>query len=81
MLQQRWIVIFLSVLLVNLVNGQGPQENCRNGMITIPDPQWRPIPSRFEIMTELISGNEMLELSQAFSLTRDAIITSTTRGS
>ncbi|CAF0850504.1 unnamed protein product [Adineta ricciae] len=39
----------------------------------VPDPKWRTIPPRFEIMTELISDKSITELSQAFSTTRDSI--------
>ncbi|CAF1354200.1 unnamed protein product [Rotaria sordida] len=71
------IVICLS--LVSIIYGQDLQW-CNNGPITIPDPKWRTVPSRFEIITELISGNEMMELSQAFSVQRDAIATSSKYG-
>ncbi len=40
-----------------------------------PDPKWRTIPSRFEIITELVtvSGSEVMEIAQAFSTNRDTI--------
>ncbi|CAF0775953.1 unnamed protein product [Adineta steineri] len=45
-----------------------------------PDPKWHHIPPRFEIMTELVAERNILELSQAFSTSRDAIATNSAIG-
>ncbi|CAF1123846.1 unnamed protein product [Rotaria sordida] len=74
MQQLRIFLIILSLILTNVIYGQVDPQLCPSGPITNSDPNWRPIPNRFEIMTELISGNEMMELSQAFSNNRDAIM-------
>ncbi|CAF0925746.1 unnamed protein product [Rotaria sordida] len=74
MQQLRIFLIIHSLILTNVIYGQVDPQLCPDGPITKPDPNWRPIPYRFEIMTELISGNEMMELSQAFSNIRDAIM-------
>ncbi|CAF3164963.1 unnamed protein product [Rotaria socialis] len=72
-------LVVISLLSTSLIYGQN-FEGCQNGPITFPDPKWRTVPSRFEIVTELVVDNEMLELSQAFSPQRDAVATSTSRG-
>ncbi|CAF4364018.1 unnamed protein product, partial [Adineta steineri] len=44
------------------------------------DPYWHAIPSRFEIMTELVLNTGVVDVSQAFSSQRDAIITNSSQG-
>ena len=71
----------LSFTLITLINAQVDPQLCPNGASApIPDPKWRPIPSRFEIVTELVSDTEVMELSQAFSTQRDAIATNSRYG-
>jgi hypothetical protein len=56
-------------------------ELCPDGpSAPILDPKWRIVPSRFEIITELVSDTEAMELSQAFSTQRDAVVTSSKYG-
>lgn len=49
-------------------------QECPGG-VTPPgaDPKWSTIPNRFELMAELITDNEIMEIGQAFSSTRDSI--------
>ena len=68
----------LSLLLVALfisVYGQGiDRDLCPQGATpTPPHPLWRLSTQRFEIITEMTDGTEALEISQAFSPTRDSI--------
>ncbi|CAF3878436.1 unnamed protein product [Rotaria sp. Silwood1] len=81
MRQLRPFLILISLALVSIICGQENLQWCNNGPTTSPDPKWRKVPSRFEIMTELVSGNETMELSQAFSMQRDAIVTNSRYGS
>ncbi|CAF3453086.1 unnamed protein product [Rotaria sp. Silwood2] len=81
MRQLRSSLILISLALVSVICGQENLQWCNNGPTTNPDPKWMKIPSRFEIMTELASGNEIMELSQAFSMQRDAILTNSRYGS
>jgi hypothetical protein len=73
-MQSSACLITIVLLLVNAINGQIDFEICPRGA-TAPghDPKWSTIPHRFEIMTELITGNDVVEFSQAFSALRDAI--------
>ncbi|CAF3555371.1 unnamed protein product [Rotaria sp. Silwood1] len=80
MQQLRIFLIILSLILTSVIYGQLDPQLCPNGSIINPDPNWRSIPNRFEIMTELISGNEIMELSQAFSSVRDAVMTNSLIG-
>ncbi|CAF1066270.1 unnamed protein product [Adineta ricciae] len=73
--------IILSFTLIALINAQVDPQLCPNGASApIPDPKWRPVPSRFEIVTEMVSDTEVMELSQAFSTQRDAIATNSRYG-
>ena len=57
------------------------QSLCPDGLSSpIPDPKWSTIPLRFEIITELVSGNEAIELSQAFSTNRDSVAINSAAG-
>ncbi|CAF1296429.1 unnamed protein product [Rotaria sordida] len=74
-------LLSIVIVFITTSHGQFDQSLCPDGpSAPIPDPKWRSIPQRFEIMTELVSGTDVMELSQAFSPTRDAIAASTTKG-
>jgi hypothetical protein len=69
-------LVILSLTLLAFINAQIDTELCPDGASApILDPKWRIVPSRFEIITELVSDTETMELSQAFSTQRDAIAT------
>ena len=73
-------VIIISLILANAIDDDIDQSLCPNGATKGLDPQWRKIPSRFEIMTELVSKIEVAGLSQAFSTQRDAVVMDTQFG-
>ena len=73
MLQRSTCYITIITLLLGTIGGQ-LTEICPFGpSSSIRDPRWQPVPQRFEIITELSSGNVLTELSQAFSSTRDSV--------
>lgn len=73
-MQQRTIhIIIVFLTFLSAVCGQLDPSLCPDGPTSTVDSRWQPIPSRFEVITELITGNEMAELSQAFSTQRDSI--------
>ncbi|UJR15782.1 hypothetical protein I4U23_002715 [Adineta vaga] len=73
--------IILNLALITSIHAQVDPQLCPDGpSAPIPDPKWRPIPSRFEIITELVSDIETIELSQAFSTQRDALATNSRYG-
>ncbi|CAF3483434.1 unnamed protein product [Rotaria sp. Silwood1] len=80
MQQLRIFLIILGLTLTSVIYGQWDPQLCPDGPTPIPDPKWRRIPYLFEIMTELISGNELMELSQAFSTVRDAVMLNSRNG-
>lgn len=80
MQQLRIFLVAVFLTLACTIYGQIDPQICPNGPTSITDPRWPGIPSRFEIVTELISGNEMIELSQAFTTERDTVATSSRRG-
>jgi hypothetical protein len=70
-------LLTVAVVLISAINAQPDPSVCPGGVpsIGVPDPRWHPIPHRFEIMTELVTGgNEISEVSQAFSPKRDAVV-------
>ncbi|CAM2718156.1 unnamed protein product [Rotaria socialis] len=74
-------LLAIACIFISTTHGQFDYGLCPDGPTSnTQDPKWRPVPPRFEIVTELVSESEVWELSQAFSTTRDAIISSTTRG-
>jgi hypothetical protein len=74
-------LVILSLTLLTFINAQIDMELCPDGpSAPILDPKWRIVPSRFEIITELVSDTEAMELSQAFSTQRDAVVTSSKYG-
>lgn len=75
------VLVIIVFSLTTIIYGQTFSDICRNGPTSSTDPRWQKVPNRFEIITEAISGNELLELSQAFALDRDAIALTTSRGS
>ncbi|CAF2915480.1 unnamed protein product [Rotaria sp. Silwood2] len=79
MRQLRPFLIVISLLLTSIVYAQDPNF-CPKGPTTSPAPNWRKVPPRFEIITELVSSTESMELSQAFSPVRDAIAVNTKDG-
>ncbi|CAF0807859.1 unnamed protein product [Didymodactylos carnosus] len=62
-------------LLLHVINGQQIDLNiCPSGLITQPnDPKWPPIPTTFEIFSELTFVDQSLEISQTFTSNRDAV--------
>jgi hypothetical protein len=77
----RRLQLCLIILSLTFINAQVDSELCPDGPSpAILDPKWQKIPSRFEVMGELVSDTETMELSQAFSTTRDAIATSSKFG-
>lgn len=65
-------VIFI---LIHVNHAQVYPEGCPSDGPTPPgkDPKWPTIPSRFEIMMELVIDNTVMEIAQAFSTYRDTI--------
>ena len=82
MLRRQALVLTIFFLFItNLEAIQIDPELCPNGPSSpIPDPLWSPIPSRFEIFTELSTDNQIVELSQAFSQPRDSVFTNSPEG-
>lgn len=73
-MQQKQIhLLACFLILVNIIHGQVDPRICPNGPISGIDARWPPIPSRFEVTSELISGGELAQLSQSFTAQRDAI--------
>jgi hypothetical protein len=69
------LLFTIAVIVVSAIHAQQINPTlCPDGAIEFVDPSWSPVPSRFEIMTELVTGNDVAELSQAFSSQRDAIV-------
>jgi hypothetical protein len=67
--------------MMSMIYAQSNYRPCQFGIsVNPPDPRWRQVPSRFEVMTELSSANAIAELSQAFSPTRDSVALSTSDG-
>ncbi|CAF1511735.1 unnamed protein product [Adineta steineri] len=79
---QLYLVIF-NLVFIPCIYTQIPVDPqlCPEGA-TSPtlDPYWHAIPSRFEIMTELVLNTGVIDVSQAFSSQRDAIITNSPQG-
>jgi hypothetical protein len=73
MLRLLTCLIGIAFVFINTIDAQLDPTLCPNGPTSIPDPKWRPIPPRFEIITELVANDGVMELSQAFSQTRDAV--------
>jgi len=73
MLQLSTYLVGIVFILVNTIHAQVDPSLCTDTSSSPQDPKWRTIPSRFEIISELISGNDVIELSQAFSPTRDSL--------
>jgi hypothetical protein len=74
MFQLPAYLLGIALVFITTSNGQPDQTLCPGGALQPPpDPKWRTIPPRFEIMAELVQGNTVLEISQAFSTVRDAI--------
>lgn len=71
---EKSLFIFIVAYFVS-THGQGIDPLlCPNGATpTPPDPRWRLSTQRFEIITELTDGAQALEVSQAFSTSRDSI--------
>lgn len=80
MQQLRIFRVAILLTLTSTIYGQGDLQLCPGGLITTVDPKWVPIPPRFEAVTEMISENQLLEISQAFSLQRDSIMMSSREG-
>jgi hypothetical protein len=74
MLQLVTYLIGIAFVFISTTDAQLDPTLCPAGPTTIPDPKWRPVPPRFEIITELVASDGVMELSQAFSPTRDAIM-------
>jgi hypothetical protein len=76
MVQLLTSLVGVIFVLIHVNHAQVNPEWCPDGPTPpIPDPKWRTVPSRFEIMTELIigGGSEVIEIGQAFSTNRDTI--------
>ncbi|CAF0938858.1 unnamed protein product [Rotaria sp. Silwood1] len=73
-------LLSITIVFITKCHGQFDQSLCPDGPDKTISPNWHTIPPRFEVTTELVSGNDVMELSQAFSPTRDAIIMSTIKG-
>jgi len=81
MLRLPTCLLTVGLVLVSIINAQVDLGLCPDGPTTpIPDPKWRTIPHRFEIVTEYVANNEIMELSQAFSPQRDAIASASSFG-
>ncbi|CAF2468561.1 unnamed protein product [Rotaria sp. Silwood2] len=79
MFLQPAYVLAIAIVFFTTSHGEFDTILCPDGPTPFTlDSNWRPIPQRFEIMTEYVSENDVMELSQAFSTTRDAIAISST---
>lgn len=77
-----YIITILSVLIATIHAQQLDQAVCPEGpSSSIANPDWFPVPNRFEVIGELNDGQRTIEFSQAFALGRDAIATSSAEGS
>lgn len=74
MQQKLTILLALTIVLLTAIDAQISPKICPFGEITGIDPRWKPLPSRFELITELVEGDVVAEISQAFSPYRDAIV-------
>ena len=78
MLRLRLCLLNALLLCLHVANAQFDANFCPSGLTPpIPDPRWRAIPSRFELVTELVANDGVAELSQAFSVQRDAVLFTT----
>jgi len=71
-MQFQTYLLGIALLFIH-ANAQLDPEICPGGPTTIPDPNWRPVPPRFEIIGELVAADGVMEVSQAFAPNRDAI--------
>jgi hypothetical protein len=68
------LLLAIALFSINTTYAQVNPSLCPSGAINTVDPSWRAVPSRFKIMAELVTGNEIAELTQTFSAQRDAIV-------
>jgi len=80
MFQLSTYLVGIVFILVNTIHAQGDPPLCADTSSLPQDSKWRTIPPRFEITAELVSDNNVIELSQAFSPTRDSLAYSLTGG-
>ena len=73
MQELQTFLIIIGLTLINCIYGQFQPNLCAYPLNFNLDPRWRQIPSRFEIMTELVEVDGIAEVSQAFSPVRDSI--------
>ena len=82
MIQLRISFVGILLLLLPLNQAQFDPEWCEDSPPPEDiDPNWRTIPDRFEILAELVQDKEAMEITQAFSRTRDSIAKNSGRGS
>lgn len=76
-------LLVIACVFINANYGQQLDPSICPGGATpaVANPLWRPVPDRFELTSEVVSGSEVWELSQAFSKARDAIFVNTPKGS
>jgi hypothetical protein len=80
---KRLLISFVGIILVLLPlnEAQFDPEWCVDSPPPVDiDPNWRVVPDRFEILAELFQDKEALEITQAFSSTRDSIVKNSARG-
>jgi hypothetical protein len=79
----RLLISFIGIFLVGLPLNQAQfdPEWCADSPPPVDiDPNWRTVPDRFEMLAELVQDKEAMEITQAFSSTRDSIVKNSARG-
>jgi len=74
MIQLLTSLVSIFFILLCGIEAQFDPEWCPEGPTPpVPDPKWSTVPSRFEILVEVVGDNGVMEIGQAFSPTRDSI--------
>ena len=79
----RLLISFVGIIFVLLpiIEAQFDPEWCADSPPPVDiDPNWRVVPDRFELLAELVQDKEAMEITQAFSSTRDSIVKNSARG-
>lgn len=75
------LILLFSALISSINAFQLDPDLCPDGpSSSISDQRWRPIPGRFEIITECTSENTIFEVSQSFTQNRDSITLNSAAG-
>jgi len=81
MIQRLTFFIGILLVLLTLNQAQNDSDWCADSPSPPDvDPNWRVVPNRFEMLAELVQDKEAMEITQAFSTTRDSIVKNSARG-